>query len=364
MCKKIFLSFIAAILCSAAYTVAPAQNQTASPGTGNVSSGDSSLMGIRDYRLGVGDLLDLRVLNETQFDGVLEVNNRGQIVVPFLDEVRFRAQCRTVDEVRKEIIAELTKLLRKPLVSLLVREKRSRTPATLYGAVQVPQQYQMYRSARLQELISRSGGVTEASSGTIEITHTEPLMCPEADDPQASLAVITAQTTDESLATDESLTTDGSLRLPFDVYKISDLLAGKPEANPYIRPGDIIRVEQASPIYVTGLVMQPQGVYLRPQSTLRTVIAQVGGLRREAKNAIKIYRRKSDSPTAFEEIAVNYGDILKQKTPDILLQPYDVIEVGEASVLKGKRLVDTLLGFAVGGAGQALSGGIQRTVLY
>jgi protein involved in polysaccharide export with SLBB domain len=115
---------------------------------------------------------------------------------------------------------------------------------------------------------------------------------------------------------------------------------------------------------VTGLVVAPQGVYLRPQSTLRTVIAQVGGLRREAKNAIKIYRRKPDSPTAFEEIAVNYGDILKQKTPDILLQPYDVIEVGEASQLKGKRLVDTLLGFAVGGAGQVVTGGIQRTVLY
>jgi ribosomal protein L13 len=36
--------------------------------------------------------------------------------------------------------------------------------------------------------------------------------------------------------------------------KISELRAGKIEANPIIRPGDYILVTEAEPVYITGAV--------------------------------------------------------------------------------------------------------------
>ncbi len=353
MFKKIRSGFAVVLCCCAAYSVAPAQNSTSSPAaaasaapaSSGIAPAGAGQMGIRDYRLGTGDLLDLRVMNEPQFDGTLEVNSEGEIFVPFLD-ASIPAQCRKVDEIRADITIELAKLLRQPRVSLLVKEKRSRAPAVVYGAVRVPQQFQMYRRARLLELVGYAGGFTEQASGTIQVFHTEPLLCPE---PGEVVPVVTPS--------------DDLTQLPFDVYSLNDLKAGRAEGNPIIRPGDVVRVDEAAPVYVTGLVLQPQGVYLRPQTTLTTVIAQVGGLRKEAKNEIKIYRRKPDAPSGFETIAVNFSDIRKQKAPDVVLQPYDVIDVGESSPFSRKRIGDTVLGFATQGA-SSIVGATGGRIVY
>ena len=64
------------------------------------------------------------------------------------------------------------------------------------------------------------------------------------------------------------------------MYKVSDLKQGKYEANPYIRPGDIVYVSEATPIYVTGSVVQPANLYLREEMTLTRALAIVGGVRK------------------------------------------------------------------------------------
>ena len=57
-----------------------------------------------------------------------------------------------------------------------------------------------------------------------------------------------------------------------------------PEANPMIRPGDYILVTEAEPVYVTGSVNSPQGVFMRDQLTLGRALAMVGGPRKEANS--------------------------------------------------------------------------------
>lgn len=338
---------------------APAQAQNASaasappaaPSSGGdgVASVGGTATGEAEYQLGPGDLLELRVLDEPQFDGAFEIDRAGEIEVPFMD-YSVRAQCRTVADVRKDIRKELSKMLRKPRVYLAVRERRSRPTAVITGAILSPQQFQMYRRARLLELVNFSGGITERASGLITVFHTQPALCPAPGDPATEDL---QQTADEL-----------SRQVPFSVYSVTDLRAGKQDSNPVVRPGDIIRVEEATPVYITGFVMSPQGVYLRPETTLTMAISQVGGMRREAKDKIKIYRRKKDAPTDFETIAVNYANIRNHKTPDILLQPYDVIDVGEANPFTSpKRLRDTLLGLAMGGVGQ-LGASVPLRVLY
>jgi len=192
--------------------------------------------------------------------------------------------------------------------------------------------------------MAASGGFTERASGTIQILHTEPLMCPEPGDELAVAA-----------------TTDGSV--PLDIVKIQDLKSGKLEANPFIRPGDYIIVTEAEPVYITGSVVSPQGVYMRDQLTLTLAIAMVGGLRKEAKsNDVRIYRQKPGAKTQ-EMIKVDLGAIKKNVSADVLLQPYDVVEVGEASMFSAQRLPQTLMN-GISGAFQSMSSAIPTKVLY
>jgi polysaccharide export outer membrane protein len=206
----------------------------------------------------------------------------------------------------------------------------------------------MKRKVRLNELMAVSGGFTERASGTIQILHTEPLMCPEPGE-EALAAPI-----------------DGT-KIPLQIVKISELAAGKLEANPVIRPGDYILVTEAEPVYITGSVVSPGGIYLREQLTLGRALAMVGGVRKEAKQSdVRIYRQKPGS-IEQEIIKVDYGAIRKNERPDVLLQAYDVIEVGEASIFSAQRLPGTLMGAVSGGMMSAISSGgsyLPMKVLY
>ena len=294
------------------------------------------VQGVRDYLLGPGDVVDVRVFGQPDMNTIAEVDSEGNLSsLPFLDPIP--AKCRTEKQVQKDIAAAYAKYLKNAQVSVRITERKSRPPATLFGAVRAPSQVLMLRTVRLNELISKGGGFTERASGTIQILHTEPIMCPGPGE-EADAAPIDA------------------LKVPMSVIKIGDLLANKPGANPIIRPGDYISVTEAEPVYITGSVGAPQGIYMRDQLTLGVALAMVGGVKKEAKQGDVIISRLKNG-TERETIHVDYAAIRKNQKPDILLKAYDVIEVPEASPFSGGRLAATLLsGFtqAVSSAGNML----------
>ena len=222
-------------------------------------------------------------------------------------------------------------------------QRKSRPPATLFGAVRSPSQVLMLRAVRLNELISKGGGFTERASGTIQILHTEPVMCP-APGEEADAAPIDA------------------LKVPINIIKIGDLLANKPGANPVIRPGDVVMVMEAEPVYVTGSVINPQGLFLRDKLMLTRAIAMVGGFRKEAKTSdVRIYRQKPGS-SEQEIIKVDYAAIKKKQREDVLLQPYDVIEVQENGPFSGPRIFQTLMSSIVNVVPTTLTRGAARVI--
>lgn len=304
--------------------------------------------GIRNYLLGPGDVLDVRVFGQPDLNAVVEVDGDGNISsLPFI-EAPIPAKCRTEKEVQKDIATAYGKYIKNPQISVRITERKSRQPATVFGAVRQPTRIQMLRKNRLNELMAASGGFTERAAGTIQILHTEPVMCPEPGE-EAEAAPI-----------------DGT-KIPLQVVKIVDLRAGKPQANPIIRPGDYILVTEAEPVYVTGSVYSPQGVYIRDQLTLSRALAMVGGVKKEAKTSdVRIYRQKAGSPDQ-ETILVDLAAIKKNQKPDILLQPYDVIEVPEAGMFSSGRIGNTLLGAVSGGLSQMFSsvgGALPTRVIY
>jgi len=327
---------------------APAPSQDGSSHATTPETPGVDAQGIRNYLLGPDDSIDVRVFGQPDLNAVVEVDSDGNISsLPFL-EAPIPAKCRTDKEIQKDIIKAYGKYLKNPQISVRVAERKSRQPATVFGAVRQPTRVVMNRKVRLNELMVVSGGFTERASGTIQIFHTEPLMCPQPGEEALALPI------DQTKA-------------PFEVVKISELRSGKGQANPVVRPGDIVLVTEAEPIYITGSVVSPQGVFMRDQLTLSRALAMVGGARKEAKlTDVRIYRQKPGA-TDQEMIRVDYAAIKKNQKPDFFLQAYDIIEVPEAGLFSPSRLGQTLIGAVSGSLGNMFTTGgtsIANRVIY
>jgi len=126
---------------------------------------------------------------------------------------------------------------------------------------------------------------------------------------------------------------------------LASLRQGREEANPEIFAGDIIIVQKAAPVYVTGEVVRP-GEFNIPEGglPLMQAVAMASGITREAKTKnIKIYRRKVGAADP-EVIVANYDLIKKGEQNDIMLKPFDIVEVDKAA----KKFTDYLLDFVTG----------------
>ena len=333
---KLFLVLMIAIVCMAGAVHAQEQPQQPSTPTVGQSTPGLDIQGMKSYLLGPGDVLDIRVFGQPDLTSSAQVDSDGNLSsLPFL-ETPIKAKCRSDKDVQKDIAAAYAKFINNPQVSVRILERNSRQPATVFGAVRQPTRVEMKRKVRLNELMAVSGGFTERAAGTIQILHTEPLMCPEAGE-EAEAAPI-----------------DGT-RIPLQIVKIADLRSGKTEANPFIRPGDYVLVTEAEPVYITGAVMSPGGIYLREQLMLSRAIAMVGGARKEAKlSDVRVFRQVPGSANQ-EVIVVDVNAIKKNQKPDFLLQAYDVIEVGEAGMFSSSRIGQTLMGALTGGLSSAVS---------
>ncbi|HMT06408.1 MAG TPA: SLBB domain-containing protein [Pyrinomonadaceae bacterium] len=280
------------------------------------------------YMIGPGDEITAKVLGESQFDFVATVDEDGKLEVPFTDKL-IVAQCRTERELRIEVNSFLSKYLRNPQLNLRVTDRKSRPPATIDGEVVKPAQVELRRMTTLVELISFSGGVTENAGGMVQVFRTRPPLCSKPGD-------------DSQWKSVSSDPTEAAYRM----YSLASIRSGKEEANPVIYPGDVVIVQKASPVYITGEVVAPQGIYLKEGGmTLTEAIAKVGGVRQEARTKnVRILRLKPNSKEQREVLTANLDAIKKGAEKDVLLSPEDVIEIDRAK----ESIAQTILRFALG----------------
>lgn len=273
------------------------------------------------YLLGPGDVIEVRVFGQNDLSANAQVDSDGNLSsLPFLDPIP--AKCRTARQVQKDIAVAYSRLIKDPQVSVRVMERNSRQPATVSGAVKQNAKISMGRKIRLNELIALAGGFTEKAAGTIQILHTESELCPGPGEQPEALPI------------------DGTA-IPLQIVKISDLQKGT--VNPFIRAGDLVLVSEAEPVYITGSVVSPGSIMLRDELTLSKALAMAGGTRKEAKlSDIRIYRQKGNAPQTV--LNVNLEAVKKNQHPDVILQPYDVIEVSDNGLFGGRSWLETLVG--------------------
>jgi polysaccharide export outer membrane protein len=255
------------------------------------------------YRIGPGDVLEIRVLKAPELSrDAVRVDQRGMIRMPMLDS-DIPAACRTEAELSADIAKLYLKYKRDPHVDVFVKEFQSR-PVAVTGAVKAASNFKLQRQVRLLELLSFAGGASDNAGQTVQIVHTGGLsLCDKGN---------------ESTADD----TEGVVS-----YKLSDTLRGVPEANPYVRPGDIVQVLEADQVYVVGNVLRPTAIPIKEPITVSRAIAMAGGTAPSTKkDKIRIIRQ-APVGTTKEEIFVDLGAIEKRKAEDVFLLANDIVDV-------------------------------------
>jgi polysaccharide export outer membrane protein len=265
------------------------------------------------YRLGSGDILEIRVYNRPQLSvAAVRIDEKGQIQMPLIAHA-IQASCRTSTELSNDIASRYLKFIRNPQVDVFVKEFQSQ-PVAVVGAVTAPGRFQLQRPFRLLDLLTFAGGPSEKGGRQVQVVH--------------SSGLAGCVNPDESMQESEE---------GFEAYDLRDTLRGDPAANPYVRPGDIVTVPEAEQAYVVGNVVTPTTIALKERTTLTQAIAMAGGTMPDTKtDRIRLVRQ---TPAGKNVIFVDLKAIANRKSEDIALLPNDVVEV---PVSGGKRFLRSL----------------------
>ncbi|HEV7857232.1 MAG TPA: polysaccharide biosynthesis/export family protein [Pyrinomonadaceae bacterium] len=279
------------------------------------------------YRIGVGDVLDIRIFNKPQLsrDNV-RVDGRGMIRMPLIAG-EIQAACRTEEELSREITARYLEYLRNPQVDVFIKDYQSQ-PVSILGAVRTPSRFQLQRRVRLLELLSFAGGPSDSAGRNIQIVHTAPVsLCEAAAQPDAEQASLNV----------------------LDDYKLSETLRGDEGANPFVRPGDVISISEAEQVFVVGNVVRPSTLTLKERVTVSRAIAMSGGTLPDTKSDHVRIVRQAAGTTTKTEIFVDLKAIDRRKAEDVVLQAGDIVDVPTSG---GKRILRSLVGAVVPSVGQ------------
>ncbi|MGI9034762.1 MAG: polysaccharide biosynthesis/export family protein [Pyrinomonadaceae bacterium] len=273
-------------------------------------------------------MINVDVVGSTEFDWRGSLTPEG-----YLDGLNFVEQpiyalCRTEQQVAADVAKGYEKILRNPQVEVKIIDRSRRPVSYLYGAIRTPQRFQLRRAVKLNELLILAGGVTDKASGEIQIQRSPVLSCSAVKDDSNEQNASVGKSAEKIASANQT----GGLQ--YLNIKISDLLKGKPEANPQILTGDVVTVLESKPIYVTGGVVSPKQINTHSEINVSRAIAAAGGL---AKNAdpknVTVFRVENRETKAIE---IDLNKIKAGEAQDLILQPFDVVDVAERGKEKNK----------------------------
>lgn len=254
------------------------------------------------YRVGSGDVLQIDVYDDPDLSGLVTIQHGGEISFPLLGEVPVEGL--TV----KEVQSRLTELLAKdylvdPQVMVRVKEHRSQW-VTLVGEVVRPGKYYLQGTKTLLDLLTEGGGFTTRASGEVLVSR--------LDEPRLLMG-------------DDGPTGDGTVRIFLSPEQSA---AQQKEAlSLRLTHGDIVTATATQSFFVSGEVKNPGSYPLSPGLTVLQAVSVAGGLSKfGSKGKVEILRKKGGDTKILR---VDLGDIENGKTPDVLLEPEDIVKVGK-----------------------------------
>lgn len=339
-CARACISGLALVICGTSAAVQPARAQEQRSGSQSLPAAATatplaspvSARADDRYRIGPGDVLDIRVMSgrlspELSRDNV-RVDGRGMIRIPMIED-EVQAACLTEGELARNIRGLYLKYKNNPHVDVFVKEYNSQ-PVAVIGAVGKPGQFQLQRRVRLLELLTFAGGPSERAGARIQLVR-------QQERPLCERTPAIGATATDELA---------NVLFSFDR---NETLRGEERANPYVVPGDIISLPEADQAYVVGNVLRPSSIPLKEPITVTQAIAMSGGTMPDTKSdKVRIIRQVKGSTTKTE-IYVDLKAIDKRQAEDVVLQANDIVDVPTSG---GRRLLRSLVGAIVPTVGQ------------
>jgi len=308
----VWLRCIAEVLCAALLqlNVVAAQDKAPRQSEAPTETAPKSLSA--DMLIGTGDLLQVTVYG-TDFDRQVRVSDSGEISLPLLGSVKLAGL--SIRDGEQLVAKELARggYFNDPQVSIFDREYSTQAISVL-GEVQKPGIYPLPGARTLFDAISAAGGTTAKAGTTVTVTHRG-----RPDHPE---------TLPLSYGADASQ-----------------------HSNVQVFPGDTVVVSKAGIVYVVGDVRQPSGIVMEnSRMTVLQAIAMAQGTNPTAAiNGTKVIR---NAPQGLKEIPVPLKKILAAKTPDVSLQPGDILFVPNSATKTAARrgleaIVQTATGIAI-----------------
>lgn len=270
-----------------------------------------------DYRVGVGDVLDIMVwdypelampgaVNRSPEEGGLRVGADGTFFYPYVGQVE--AKGRPPAAIRDDLAARLAGYVANPQVEVRVVGYKSQA-ISVTGEVKTPRRQALTDvPLTLLDAVDAAGGLTEDA------------------DPR------------------DVRVTRGGRTYVVDMQAF--LEGGATENNPVLRNGDVVSVARISlqEAYLLGQIVKPSTIDLtRENVTLTQAVTRVGGLKEDSADArgifvfrdgpmgITVYQLDASNPTAYL-IGTRF-----------VILPQDVIYVTTAPLHRWNRLISSLL---------------------
>ncbi len=277
------------------------------------------------FRLGPGDKLEIEVMGDANTRATTTIGPDGKIYYYILPGVDVWGL--TLSEARERISQGLQRYLReKPAVAISLRSVASQRVWVL-GRINTPGVYTLGGPTTLLDAIAQGGGLAAAGPGAGLSAGLTP----------AAMSGGGGESADLSRA---FVIRQGKM-LPVDFQKL--LREGDLSQNIYLQSDDFIFLPsmRTAEIHVLGAVSRPQSQKMSGALTVAQAVAMCGGTAPDAYvSNVAILRGSLTQP----QIAViDLGSIVHGKTPDIRLEPGDIVYVPYTPYRTLNRYVNLIL---------------------
>lgn len=277
-----------------------------------------------EYRLGPGDQLMIEVAGDLTTRSRTTVGPDGKIYFNVLPGIDVWGM--TVAQARERLVQEMQKFVREaqPISITLLSAESQRI--WVLGRLNKPGVYRLSGPMTLLEAISEAGGPSPASTFATM---------------SGAMAASGRGATDEAADLSRAFVIRQGRMLPIDFHKL--LREGDMTQNIYLQPDDFVYLPsgRVGDVHVLGAVTTPRAVTFQNRLTLVQSVAQAGGTLRDAyPSHVAIVRGSLTQPKVA---VVDFHAIVKGQSPDVLLEPQDIVYVPHSPYRVLNRYVDLIL---------------------
>jgi len=271
------------------------------------------------FTLGPGDVINISIYGVANSERS-EIPIRPDGKITYLQAQDVKAAGLTVDELRASLEKELGKFYRAPRTIVTPVAYHSKKYVVM-GAVAQKGVFNFNRPMTVLEAIATAGGLeTSINQRSTPLGASEQFAVERAD---LSRSVLMRK----------------GAPVPVNFEKLFQ--KGDLSQNVPIEPGDVLYFPSTrlSEVYVLGQVLQPGAEPLQAKTTVISAITARGGFSEKAyRQHVLIVRGSINNPETF---VVDTKEILSGKTPDVVLQPGDIVFINHRPWSKAEDLLDT-----------------------